>query len=85
MNDRVEESKAGERWLNVTVGRYRHTKSFKYAYTDGEQATALASSVLDAPWNGSNTFFDVMPARDKRDKYAFKTAGLSLARQNGKS
>lgn len=57
----------------------------KYAYTDGEQATALASEFWDAPLEWQQHFLDVMLARDKRDKYAFKTVGLSLARQNGKS
>ena len=57
----------------------------KYAYTDGEQAAALASEFWDEPLEWQQHFLNVMLARNKRDKYAFKTVGLSLSRQNGKS
>lgn len=57
----------------------------KYAYTDGEQAAALASEFWDEPLKWQQHFLDVMLARNKWDKYVFKTVGLSLSRQNGKS
>lgn len=47
----------------------------KYAYTDGEQAAALASEFWDEPLEWQQHFLNVMLARNKRDKYAFKTVG----------
>lgn len=53
--------------------------------TDGGQASALASAFFGEPLEWQRHVLDVMLARDGSDKYRFRTVGISIPRQNGKS
>lgn len=74
----------GER---VRIGRqsptFEQVKHFERS--DGEQAVALASEFFGNPLDWQTYALGVLLARDKRDKYLFHTAGITLPRQNGKS
>lgn len=52
---------------------------------DGHMATELASAYFGDPMEWQPYLLDVMLARTKKDKYAVKTLGVSIPRQNGKS
>lgn len=52
---------------------------------DGSMATKLATAYFGEPLEWQPHVLDVVLARDKRDKYAVRTLGLSIPRQNGKS
>ena len=52
---------------------------------DGEMAARLAEAYFGEPMPWQPHLLDVMLARDSRDKFAAKTIGVSIPRQNGKS
>ena len=52
---------------------------------DGEMAARLATAYFGEPMPWQPHLLDVMLARDARDKFAAKTMGISIPRQNGKS
>lgn len=52
---------------------------------DGAMAAELAAAYFGEPMPWQPYLLDVMLARDARDKYAVRTFGISIPRQNGKS
>lgn len=52
---------------------------------DGEMAAKLASAYFGEPMPWQPHLLDVMLARDSRDRFAARSVGISVPRQNGKS
>lgn len=53
--------------------------------SDASIAAELAAEFWDKPLEWQNYVLDVLLARDFRDKYAYRTIGIAVPRQNGKS
>ena len=73
--------------MQARKGRQKPTFSQvgEYNYSDGRQASELASVFWGDPLEWQRDFLDVMLARNANDTYRFHTVGASIPRQNGKS